>query len=211
MRHECRTHWLEKANERLTKVQKERIGGTPFKHLMSFTENNNFKISGDLLKELALRWDERRGGFRVGSKILSFTPLDVCLTLGLRIVGEEIKCENEGNENENICIGKLDPLDIFQELYYLTDDSRVDEFCRLYLRLGFAEFYFPNSKKYQREVNGPWFKLLDDLNSLHKYSWGVAVYHYLVRGLTDASDKLVNETVTGQTHITGCAAVLQVY
>jgi len=53
------------------------------------------KISRNLLNELVNVWVERRGGFRLSKEIFRFSLLDVCLGLGLRVVGSKIDL-NEG-------------------------------------------------------------------------------------------------------------------
>ncbi|KAJ1422481.1 hypothetical protein SESBI_12974 [Sesbania bispinosa] len=81
----CELKFLTKVNNELTTVQRDRIKGTPFGWTVELPVD--IQICGPLLLELALRLCERSGGIRISSVIVSFTPLDVCVALGLRIVG----------------------------------------------------------------------------------------------------------------------------
>ncbi|TKY65423.1 hypothetical protein E2542_SST08282 [Spatholobus suberectus] len=140
------------------------------------------KISVTLLTELASRWVEKGGGFRIKSKIIAFTPLDVCLALGLRIVGEDVKFKEDLDcHTRRLFEGKEVTVKmVFEHLVQLDNNDDVEDFCRLYILLGLAEFYFPKTTP---TVHGWLFKLLDDLHSLGKYNWGVVVYEYLVDSL----------------------------
>ena len=51
---------------------------------------------------------------------------------------------------------------IYAKIINMEGDEDVEKFCRLYLLLGFAEFYFPNSSV---KVSSWCLKMLDDLNS----------------------------------------------
>ncbi|KEH26537.1 hypothetical protein MTR_6g464160 [Medicago truncatula] len=69
--------------------------------------------------------------------------LDVCFALGLRIIGEKVNFKKEPTcttkamfDNEVINV---------KTIINMEGDEDVEKFCRLYLHLGFAEFYFPNS------------------------------------------------------------------
>ncbi|KAJ1408580.1 hypothetical protein SESBI_23359 [Sesbania bispinosa] len=89
--------FIVKANKNLSEVQSRKIGCTTFKWLMKMPEKLN--ISSKLLRELAVRWDERGGGFRVRRTIVPITPLDVCFALGLRIVGEKVAFDEVGDSD----------------------------------------------------------------------------------------------------------------
>ncbi|KAJ1427574.1 hypothetical protein SESBI_09458 [Sesbania bispinosa] len=87
LRNACELKFLTKVNNELTTVQRDRIEGTPFGWTVELPVD--IQICGPFLLELALRWCERCGGFRISSAIVPFTPLDVYVVLGLRIVGEK--------------------------------------------------------------------------------------------------------------------------
>jgi hypothetical protein len=78
----------------------------------------------------------------------------------------------------------------------------------LYILLGLEEFYFPNSSS---NVQTWYFKYLDDLDSIGKYSWGLAVYETLALSLNEGGQKLRKRKNSAQLHIRGCVVVLQVY
>lgn len=131
------------------------------------------------------------------------------LLLGLHIVGENVHFDQEPESHtKRLLEGKeLTVKTVFEQLVQLHREDDVEDFCRLYILLGLAEFYFPNTKA---TVHGGFLKLLDDINSLGKYNWGVAVYDFLVNSLTRASISLWEEKNSSQLYITGCAVVLQV-
>lgn len=74
---------------------------TPFKWVLDMPKN--LQISGALLSELASRWDGRSGGFKIRGRIVNFTPCNVCLAIGLPIVGESLK-EYENEECDTLLL-----------------------------------------------------------------------------------------------------------
>lgn len=92
MRHFCKTKYLVVVNNMLTDEQKSCIAATPFGWLMFL--NRNVKISRTLLSQLSFRWVESRGAFKIRSVFVPFSLLDVCLGLGLRVVGEKVDLED---------------------------------------------------------------------------------------------------------------------
>jgi len=61
LRHECKSKYITKVNEKLTKLQRSQIQKTPFKWLLSLPKK--LKIFENLLEELVERWKERSGVF----------------------------------------------------------------------------------------------------------------------------------------------------
>ncbi|CAJ2654776.1 unnamed protein product [Trifolium pratense] len=151
-----------------------------------------------------------RGGFVIEGKAIRFTPLDVCYALGLRILGQKFDL----TENTKSCSNKLfdgrviSKQSICDKLDKLSRDVDVEDFCRLYILLGLEEFYFPTSSP---NVQTWYFKYLDDLDSIGKYNWGLAVYETLSKSLNEGAQKMRKGTNTAQLHIRGCAVVLQVW
>jgi len=76
--------------------QKSCIEATPFAWLLSLRKT--VKMSNILLRELCLRWVERRGGFFIRYVFVPFTLLDVCVSLDLRVAGQNIELCNEDND-----------------------------------------------------------------------------------------------------------------
>jgi hypothetical protein len=192
----------------MTQAQKARIEATPFKWLMRLPKK--LKICGILLDELVKRWNERRGGFLIEGRLIRFTPLDVCFALGLRIVGEKVDLiEDPESCTKKLFDGMVISKDsICAKLDNLQRDEDVEDFCRLYILLGLEEFYFPNSSS---NVQTWYFKYLDDLDSIGKYNWGLAVYETLALSLNEGGQKLREGKNSAQLHIRGCVVVLQVY
>ncbi|WJX96711.1 Ulp1 peptidase [Trifolium repens] len=192
----------------MTQAQKARIEATPFKWLMRLPKK--LKIRGILLDELVKRWNEKRGGFLIEGRLIRFTPLDVCFALGLSIVGEKVDLiEDSESRTKELFDGMVISKDnICAKLDNLQRDEDVEDFCRLYILLGLEEFYFPNSSS---NVQAWYFKYLDDLDSIGKYNWGLAVYETLALSLNEGGQKLSERKNSAQLHIRGCAVVLQVW
>lgn len=204
----CECHTLHEINETMTDAQRKRIETTPFKFFLDMPKK--LDISKKLLKVMLAKWDDHSDGFRVRDRVVSFSPLDVCFGLGLRIVGEKVKFEDDHyrqpSHTRNL-FGKRD-LNIkkVKELLgeYQGNDA-VDDYCRIYILIGFAEFLFPRTKHLIEEK---WFGFVDNLDSLDHYSWGNAVYDDLHSCLcAAATGEAKNES---QVHIKGCAVLLQV-
>ncbi|KAJ1437330.1 Aminotransferase-like, plant mobile domain [Sesbania bispinosa] len=208
VRNSCEVQFLTQVNKHITPQQLECIKRTPFRWTPEMP--NVLKICGPLLLELALRWSEQSGGFRIRGTIVPFTPLDVCVSHGLPIVRQKVSFdETEISHTESLLGGNPVTIStIMGQLNVLNRDADVEDFCRLYLLLSFAEFYFPWTSSH---VNMGLVKLLDDLDNLHKYNWGVAVYEYLVGSLGRAHDVLREGRNAAQLHIVGCAAILQMW
>ncbi|AES60472.2 hypothetical protein MTR_1g050140 [Medicago truncatula] len=145
LRHECKSKYITKVNEKLTELQRSEIQKTPFKWLLSLPKK--LKISENLLEELVERWDDRSGGFAIQGRIIRFTPLDVCFALGLRIIGEKVNFKNDPTSTTKAMFDNevINVKTIYAKIINMERDEDVEKFCRFYLLLGFAEFYFPNS------------------------------------------------------------------
>jgi hypothetical protein len=207
LRHECKSKYITKVNEKLTELQRSQIQKTPFKWLLSLPKK--FKISENLLEELVERWDGRSGGFAIQGRIIRFTPLDVCFALGLRIIGEKVNFKKDPTSTTKAMFDNevINVKTIYAKIINMEGDEDVENFCRLYLLLGFAEFYFPNSTD---KVSGWCLKMLDDLNSIGRYNWGVAVYETLACSLNRVAPLFCEGKNTSRLQIKGCALVLQV-
>jgi len=96
---------------------------------------------------------------------------------------------------------------IYDKIINMEGDEDVEKFCRLYLLLGFVEFYFPNSSV---KVSGWCLKMLDDLNSIGRYNWGVDVYETLACSLNRVAPLFCEGKNSSRLQIKGCALVLQV-
>lgn len=106
---------------------------------------DNLQISSLLLWELVSRCDERSGGFRVRGRVVTFTPIDVCFTVGLLVVGERVIVdENEECNTLTLFEGVEVTVDGIVDMLRVFEDD-VANFCRLYILLAFGELYFPRS------------------------------------------------------------------
>jgi hypothetical protein len=123
--------------------------------------------------------------------VVSFTPLDVCFAIRLRIVGEKVSftsVKSEESSFRKIFEGEsITILTIVAKVEKLSGDKHVVDFCRLYILLGFAEFYLPST---YGSVHGGMLSYLDHLDSIGKYSWGVMKYGDLISSLHRAQKSL---------------------
>ncbi|KAK7360930.1 hypothetical protein VNO77_02948 [Canavalia gladiata] len=128
---------IGKINKNLTKKQKSRIRSTPFQWIIEIVES--ISLFGVLVSELVNRWVGVSNGFRIHSKVIHLKPLDVCVALGLRIVGKkvpyierEVDVENDGDchmmylfEGDNITSEKIQ-----EKLDEFIGDDDVEDFVR---------------------------------------------------------------------------------
>jgi len=152
-------------NNKLTDEQKSFIRGTPFGWMVELTES--VKIPRNLLTPLISRWVERLGGFRMSAEVVGFTYLDVCLGLGLRVVGENIDLNQEGlNSDLRNLFGASKVVDIEMVYDYMLKHIKVlclEDFGKLYVLLAISEFLLPNRSG---TVFSILFNIVDDLGSM---------------------------------------------
>jgi len=84
-------------NTMLTEEHKACIGKTSFAWFIYL--GGKVKLSRKLLTVLWTRWVERRGDFLIRSDLVSFTTLDVCVVLGLRIGGCMVDRRRESQDS----------------------------------------------------------------------------------------------------------------
>jgi len=144
-------------------------------------------------------------------EVAVFNLLDVCLGLGLRVVGEFIDLNMEGLDSECKNLFGPDKVVDVEMLYdYIVNNIRdlsLDNFCKLYLLLGISEFLLPNRSG---RVFSIFFKIVDDLPIIGKYNWGDVVYKYLVRSIFDAKTLLRDKLTIKQLYLVSCVYLLQV-
>ena len=208
-RHCCKAKFIGALNEKLTVAQKEYIASTPFWWFPMLKQS--LKISRNVLSQLCIKWVERRGGFDVGGEVVDFSLLDVCLGLGLRVVGEKIDLNEEVVESETWNTFGRQRVDfklIYDFLMKFDDDvGDVELFCKLYVVLGISEFLLASKKGCVFPVI---FKIVDDMENIGKYNWGTLVYEYLVSSLCIASLGLKKESAAKHFDVVGCVYLLQV-
>jgi len=126
----------------------------------------------------------------IRSDLVSFTTLDVCVILGLRIGGCVVDLRRKSQDSP---IRKLFPSThvyvkmIFDEIQKRRNDVNVDDFCKLYVLLGLSEFLLPTVSG---SVFGGLFSIVDELGELFNYNWGRIVFHFLVQSLYQTSTSL---------------------
>ena len=88
------------------------------------------------------------GGFHMSTKFVGFTYLDVCLGLGLRVVGENIDLNKEGlNSDSKNLFGTTKLVHIEMVYDYILKHIKelcLDDFGKLYVLLAISEFLLPN-------------------------------------------------------------------
>lgn len=203
-----RTNKLVDINRTLSDAQRSRIMKTPFRYLVDM--KTYIGMNGTLLKELLHRWDASSLGFRVGVRTVAFKHLDLCLALGLPIVGECLPETSDRVSHVRTLFDVNEVIDIdsvHSKLKVLQEGDNVDDFCRVYILFALCVLYFPKSHSY---IKKDFFKLVDDLDALSTYNWGVAVYEDLIENLSSAASRYHQQKNDTVIHISGCPAVLQV-
>jgi len=153
---------------------------------------------------------EKNCGFQIRSQVISFTLIDVCTGLGLKVAGEKVDLEKESSESQLKSLfgsNRIIITMIYEELIKSVNDCIVVDFYKLYILLGLSEFLLPNTKGI---VCSELFILVDNLDELCKYNWDGTVYEYLVRSLCEAASSILNETISSYVYIVGCTYLLQV-
>ncbi|XP_027927656.1 uncharacterized protein LOC114184548 [Vigna unguiculata] len=171
----------------------------------------SLKISRNLLNELVNVWVERRGGFALNKEIVRFSLLDVCLGLGLRVVGTKLdldECFVESQCRKHFDDENVDVKMVYEFLMQHHGDLTVVDFCRLYVLIGICEFLLSSRRG---RIFPILFNIVDDFGSLGKYNWGSLVYEYLVESLYTASLLLSDEGNAKYFHVDGCVYLLQLW
>ncbi|KAK7342289.1 hypothetical protein VNO80_25236 [Phaseolus coccineus] len=94
VRHNVRTEHIVEINRNLIAFQREMILQTPFKWMVEVEKV--LDISSSLLRELMSKWSADNNAFGIRKSLVHFSLIDVCFGLGLWVVGEEVKLENDG-------------------------------------------------------------------------------------------------------------------
>jgi len=155
----------------------------------------------NVVRELVSRWSSIDLCFWVREYLVPFSVFDVCLYLGLGVVGEEVNFEHcapdvvnklfhDNDITVNTILAKLRDITVNRE-------ENVDDFCRLYIFLAFCTFYFPHSS---RTITTIPFACLDE------YNWGAAVYGFLVQSLNRASELYNHQKNNVAMQVSGCVA-----
>ncbi|QCD86778.1 Ulp1 protease family [Vigna unguiculata] len=84
----CYTKWISQMNGIILNRHRERIQGTPFKWCLDMQQP--LKICNSLLLELLKRWLPAQESFRVMQRSIPFTCADICMSLGLSVVGLDV-------------------------------------------------------------------------------------------------------------------------
>ncbi|BAT97829.1 hypothetical protein VIGAN_09139200 [Vigna angularis var. angularis] len=87
------------------------------------------------------------GGFYFGDKIVEFNEFDVCLALGLPLVGQVIDLNKVGVHS--VCKnyfpdGKVDIKMVYELLLEEHENFPMEHFCSLFILVGISEFLLPN-------------------------------------------------------------------
>ena len=76
--------------------------------------------------------------------VVLFSLIDICVSIGLRIGGEQVDLENDSNDSKLRSLfgpNRVIITMIHDELLKRVNDSNVVEFCKLYILLGLSEFF----------------------------------------------------------------------
>jgi len=180
------TQHIVEINKLLMNGHRRRIRLTPFKW-WCLELKRSLDIYSPLLIELFRRWDESEQSFHIWKHLVPLFMVDVCFSLGLGVVGEEVEFDVYGCEliDSLFCGERIIIKGITNMIRSIigTDWDDVDNVPRLYILLGFAVLFFPRNSKVV--YNMP-FRILDDIDSLVNFNWGTAVHNFFVNGLSRA-------------------------
>jgi len=144
-----RTNKLVDINKNLSDAQRSRIMKTPFRYLVEM--KTYIGMNGSLLKDLLHRWDASSLWFRVGVRTVAFKHLDLCLALGLPILGESLPelIDNDSDSHVRLLFDGNEVIDInsvHSKLKVLQEGDNIDDFCRVYILYALCVLYFPNNQ-----------------------------------------------------------------
>ncbi|QCE14954.1 mRNA-capping enzyme [Vigna unguiculata] len=172
-------------NNLLTDAHRPRIGGTPFKWCLEL--ERCLDICTPLIQQLVRRWDSCEESFRLWQHLVPFGVVDVCISLGLSVLGEEVQfdgyaCGCVASLFSGECITIKDIVKVIS--YTIgTEEDDVDSVCRV----------------------------LENLDSLVNYNWAGAVHKFLVNGLSRAHLVDCNKKNQHKITLPGCVVVLQIW
>jgi len=153
---------------------------------------------------------ERRQSFFIRSKVVQLSLLDVCLGLGLKVVGDKIELHKTADDTHIMTLFETNNVNvkmIFYEIMKFDNDGYVEDFSRLYILLKLSDYLLPNKMGI---VHSGLFSALDDLGQLNRFNWGIVVYEYLVHSLCSTLMSIRNESNPSNIHIVGCVYLLQI-
>ncbi|QCD79202.1 hypothetical protein DEO72_LG1g2841 [Vigna unguiculata] len=172
-------------NNLLTDAHRARIGSTPFKWCLQL--ERCLDICTPLIQQLVRRWDSCEESFRLWQHLVPFGVVDVCISLGLSVLGEEVQfdgyaCGCVASLFSGECITIKDIVKVIS--YTIgTEEDDVDSVCRV----------------------------LENLDSLVNYNWAGAVHKFLVNGLSRAHLVDCNKKNQHKITLPGCVVVLQIW
>jgi len=145
----------------------------------------------------------------MSTKVVGFTYLDVCLGLGLRMVGENIDLNQEGlnNDSKNLFgAAKLVHIEmVYDYILKHIKELCLEDFGKLYVLLTISEFLLPSRSG---TVFSILFNIVDDLGSIGKFNSGRVVYKYLVESICEAKLFLKEKQSTKHFHVAKCVYLL---
>ena len=207
--HRCESKYIVEVNNVLKATHRKRIQATPFRWCLEV--DNALEINCPLLREVLRRWVPQGEYIRVGQHLVGLSVYDVCVCLGLSMVGKCVEFDDDvsgvvGSLFEKKPITLRDIINKIKNLV-VSDDDDVDNAYRLYLLLCFTVFYFPRTS---RTVTNMPFKVLDNVDNLSEYNWAESVHSFLISALNRGC-KVVREKInTRSLNLAGSVVVVQV-
>jgi len=62
--------------------------------------DKELKISKRVVRKLSIRYVEKDCGFKIRSDVVSFSLIDVCVGIGLRIGGEQVDLQKDSSDSK---------------------------------------------------------------------------------------------------------------
>jgi len=95
------TKYIIQMNNLLMDAHRSRIGVTPFKCCLEI--KRSLDICTPLKQQMVRRWDSCEQCFRIWQRLVPFAIVDVYMSLGLSVVGEDVEFDAYGCS----CVGSL--------------------------------------------------------------------------------------------------------
>ena len=93
--HRCESKYIVEVNNVLNDTHRKRIQATPFRWCLEV--DNALEINCPLLREVLRRWVPQGEYIRVGQHLVGLSVYDVCIWLGLSMVGKCVEFDVDVN------------------------------------------------------------------------------------------------------------------
>jgi len=126
-------------------------------------------------------WLPAHESFCVMQQSILFSCADICMSLGLGVVGLDVEFDknvfgvvNSLLKDKLITIENV--IEMIKSMVH-SDFDDVDNVCRLYIFVCFAVLYFSRNSKTVSNISST---VLDNIDGLSSYNWSKTIHSYLI-------------------------------